>query len=275
MIALVTDSNAMMPLWLRRKYGIHVVPLGLALRGELLLEDDDLDVAMVLRAMQQGAQLTTSAPSPGDLARTFSHAASIGATEIMSIHVGSNYSSTVESARLAASMVDIPVEVVDSLQASFSLGCCVWAAAEELASGGTMADALRAVGTTSATMASVFTIAELSRAQSGGRLSGDFSIPSKGTPVVAFDDQGLREVAWSDRLDAAIDTMVAYVASHPTSLLRVGVGDADENAGGSLLAERIQGLDNVSEVVRYQCGPSVAAHTGVGTFGAVLHPLRR
>jgi DegV family protein with EDD domain len=272
MIAVITDSNAMLPRWLCELYAINVVPLGLALNGQGLLEDDELDVVMVLRAMRDGATLTTSAPSPGAIARVFSQAADAGAAKIVSIHVGSNYSSTVNSARLAATMVDIPVEVVDSHQASFSLGCCVWAAAEALAAGGTVVDAVQSVEATSAAMASVFTLAELPRAQAGGRFPSEFGTASEGTLVVALDAGGFHELGWSESLDIAIDFMVDYVVNSPASRLRVGVGDADDDEAGSRLAARLEGLHNVSELVRYQCGPSVAAHTGVGTFGAVLHP---
>lgn len=272
MIALVTDSNAMLPRWLRDRYRIGVVPLGLMLDREALLEDDDLDVAAVLRAMRGGATLTTSSPSPGAIAEAFSDAATDGASEILAVFVGSDYSSTVDSARLAATLVDVPVEIVDSHLASFSLGCCVWAAAEQLDLGGSLADAVAAVTTTSASMASVFTIAELSRAKEGGRFADGLE-GSTGTPIVALDDQGFREVGHVSELSDAIETVISYVAERPSARLRVGVGDTDADEAGSMLAQRLEDLGNVAQVVRYRCGPSVAAHTGAGTFGAVLHPL--
>ena len=273
MITIVTDSNAMLPGWLRDRYQIRVVPLGLALDGQALLEDEDLDVRAVLEAMREGATLTTSAPSPGAIARVFTEAESAGAQGILAVHIGSDYSSTVESARLAAKLVGLPVEIVDTHLASFSLGCCVWAAAERLSAGDSVSDAVRAIDATSSLMASVFTITELPRSRAGGRFP-DGPIPrAGGTPVVALEEQGLRELQWADDLDTAVDAMVAYVAGRPLSRLRVGVGDADADQAGSALTERLRSLPNVAEVVRYRCGPSVAAHTGAGTFGAVLHPL--
>jgi fatty acid-binding protein DegV len=42
---------------------------------------------------------------------------------------------------------------------------------------------------------------------------------------------------------------------------------------GDDLAARLEALSDVSEVVRYDIGPSVGAHTGLGTAGAVFFPL--
>ncbi|MDQ3463004.1 MAG: DegV family protein, partial [Actinomycetota bacterium] len=55
--------------------------------------------------------------------------------------------------------------------------------------------------------------------------------------------------------------------------LRVGVGDADAPEAATALRAALAALRNVEETVRYIVGPSVAAHTGAGTFGAVFHPL--
>ncbi len=38
------------------------------------------------------------------------------------------------------------------------------------------------------------------------------------------------------------------------------------------LAGRLEGRPNVEELVRYEVGPSVTAHTGLGTAGAVFFP---
>ncbi|MGH3579546.1 MAG: DegV family protein, partial [Mycobacterium sp.] len=74
MIALVTDSNAMLPGWLRDRFGIRVVALGLTLDGRPLQEDEELDRAAVLESMRRGASLATSAPSPGTMADEFDQA---------------------------------------------------------------------------------------------------------------------------------------------------------------------------------------------------------
>jgi hypothetical protein len=101
--------------------------------------------------------------------------AGAGATEIVSVHVGSAYSGTVNAAQVGARLAPVPVHIVDSESASFALGCCVWAAAD---------------ATTS-----VFTVGEIERARAGKRIQVDAACD--GVPVVAMTPTGtFGAVAW-------------------------------------------------------------------------------
>ena len=68
------------------------------------------------------------------------------------------------------------------------------------------------------------------------------------------------------------ETMTAQIAEHPGPL-RVGIGHADAPGSAHALERSLRALPNVTETIRYLVGPSVAAHTGAGTFGAVYHPI--
>ena len=168
-IALVTDSNAMLPGWLAERWDITVVPLRAVVAGETLIEDADLDFDAFFAQLRGGASVTTSAPPPGDFATAYEALAQSGALDIVSIHVGSAYSGTVNAARLAASMVDMPVYIVDSGTASFALGCCVWSARDARAAGDDVAAIVVAASRPPTTTTSVFTIGEIARARAGGR----------------------------------------------------------------------------------------------------------
>ena len=52
------------------------------------------------------------------------------------------------------------------------------------------------------------------------------------------------------------------------------MADAGAAALWQALEERLDGAPEVSEVVRYRVGPSVAVHTGPGTAGAFFYPAR-
>jgi fatty acid-binding protein DegV len=68
--------------------------------------------------------------------------------------------------------------------------------------------------------------------------------------------------------------MATYVAdAAPGHGIRVGVGDAVAPDLGAALADRIGVLPVTAELVRYEIGPSVGAHTGAGTVGAVFFPV--
>ena len=64
-------------------------------------------------------------------------------------------------------------------------------------------------------------------------------------------------------LQAAIDT-------HPGKRFRVGIGDGAARELAAVLEARVRSLPQVSEVVSYEVGPAVGAHTGAGCAGIVF-----
>lgn len=267
-IRLVTDSNAMLPEELRERFGITVVPLTVVIDGQAHSENT-LDPDDFCRRLRDGASVTTAAPSPGEILAAFDRAAAAGADAVLSIHVGSNRSATVDAARLAASQAAVPVTVVDTGTASFIEGCCVWRAAEQLAGGATLAQAEVAALEVAASSASVFTIGELDRANDGGRFA---VTEGPGVPLYCSRGPDLSELPRAKSIDEATRTMVDVIADEPGPL-RVGVGDAGAPEAAHALHAALIALPNVAETIRYCVGPSVAAHTGAGTFGAVYHRL--
>lgn len=265
---MVTDSNAMLPASLRDRFGIAVVPLTVVVDGQAHHETD-LDASWFCARLRAGAEVSTAAPAPGQLLAAYEAAATAGADAVLSVHVGANQSATVAAAGAAAGMTDVPVRIVDTGTASFIEGCCVWRAAEALAGGADVEAAGAAAARTASSAASVFTIGEIARANDGGRLP---VAAGEGVPVYCSAGPDMRELARVGDVDAAAAAMAAAVAE-AEGPLRVGVGDADAPEAADALEAVLRALPQVAEVVRYLVGPSVAAHTGAGTFGAVFHPL--
>jgi fatty acid-binding protein DegV len=77
----------------------------------------------------------------------------------------------------------------------------------------------------------------------------------------------------SSAAEAAAAMADAVLSSGPR--LRVAVGSSDESSRpvADALASTLSEASGAVEVVRYRVGPSVGAHTGPGTAGAVYHPL--
>jgi DegV family protein with EDD domain len=271
-IALVADSNSMLPAWLVERYDVCVVPLTVVVDGSPVLEDE-IDLPSFFAALRSGAKVSTAAPSPGQLAAAYEAAVADGADEIVSVHLGSVYSATVGAATLASSTLDVPVHVVDTNASSFAAGLCVWRAAEVLAGGGGADDAARVAGATGASVRALFTVAEVARAVAGGRIRVDTDADAPSTPVLEMAGSDITTIGRAATLAEAVTSMVRRVGSLGPDRLRLGVGDADAAEAGSVLAAKLAQLDNVAEVVQYAVGASVAAHTGAGTFGVVLHPL--
>lgn len=95
-----------------------------------------------------------------------------GATEIVSVHTGSDISASFDAARLASAQVDVRVELVDTGAASFVVGLAALAAAECLAAGRSAVEAVAAAARVATTSGNVFVVGALDLARTGGRLAG-------------------------------------------------------------------------------------------------------
>jgi len=267
-VRVVTDSNTMIPAALGAALDITVVPLTVTIGGDELVEDATLDVAAAYARLRAGEPATTSAPSPGAFLETYR---ALGAGPIVSVHIGAAYSATLDSARLGASTAGVDVTVVDTGTASFLAGCCVLAAAEAARDGADAAAVAAAAERTAASVASVFTLAELERGRAGGRLVVD---DTDGVPILVMDRAGIRAIGSARTADDAATVMLDHLDALP-SPLRIGVGDADAGPVVDDLVRRLRERRPADDIVRYVVGPTVAAHAGMGTFGVVYHPLGR
>ena len=86
----------------------------------------------------------------------------------------------------------------------------------------------------------------------------------------------MRTVGHAADLDQAAAIMADHVRAGGTSL-RVGISVADK---GTLplveaLEARLRDTPEVRELIRYRVGPSVGAHTGPGTAGAMFYSTTR
>ena len=275
MIRLVTDSNSQIPPALAERYGVEVVPLTVTVDGEEYLEGVDVDAgAFYARFKDRRPMVTTAQPSPGRFAEADEAAAARGATEILSVHIGASVSGTINSARLASQISPVPVRIVDTGTASFAVTLCLWEAAEAVAGGATIEEAAAAAERVGATVGNVFVVGALDVARAGGRLAGDVSASSTTVPVLTLTGGVMREVDRCDGLDGAAEAMAGVIRAGGSSL-RVGVGVSDP---GTLplveaLEARLRAAPEIREMVRYVIGPSVGAHTGPGTVGAMFAPV--
>ena len=279
MIGLVTDSNAQLPPELAERYSVEVVPLTVTVDGQEYLEGVDLDADAFYARFRSGRPaVSTAQPSPGQFAAAYEAVTDRGATEILSVHIGSSVSGTVNSARLAARGASVPVRIVDTGTASFAVSLCLWEAAEAVAEGATIEEAAAAAERVSATVGNAFVVGALDVARAGGRLPGDVGVgegigEGADIPVLSLTGGVMRELDRVAHVEQAADAMAAFVLAAGPSL-RVGVGFSDAGSLPLVLAleDRLRGAPQVREAVRYRIGPSVGAHTGPGTVGTMFAP---
>ena len=206
MIGLVTDSNAQLPGDLRERYQVAVVPLTVVVDDHPYQEGVDITAAEFYERLAAGASISTAAPSPGAVLTAYEQLAAAGATEILSIHIGSNTSSTVNAVTVAAGSSPVPVEVVDTGTASFAVACCVWAAGEVLAAGGDLTRAAEVARRVADQVGNVFIVGALDLARRGGRLAPD-AATGEGLPVLALAEGRMKVVGRVHDVESAVDAV--------------------------------------------------------------------
>jgi len=271
--AVVVDSAAYLPQHVVEKYGLLVAPLSVELDGEQYLEGIDITADEFYQRVGSAKSVSTSQPAVGRLVELYQQAAKVGASEIVSIHIGSSISGTVQSATLAAGSSPIPVTVIDTGQASFAEGLCVWEAVDALAAGKTAAAVTELVQAASKAVGNTFVVRALDLAKRGGRLAAGEEAPP-GIPVMALTGGGMKVLGSATTLDEAVEAMAGHVEAAAREAggqrLRVGVGHGAAPEIAAALLSRIKTISGVEEIVEYVVGPVVGAHTGAGTAGAVF-----
>jgi DegV family protein with EDD domain len=143
-IRIVTDSNCDLPREIVEKHGITVVPMYINIGRKSYLDG----VEMSRREFYEGlddfeAHPMTSVPGPGQFFEVYERLAAEGASQVLSIHIGSSLSAVVNSARLAAEELErFPVTVFDSGNLTLGTGLQAIMAAEAAAEGRSMAEIL-------------------------------------------------------------------------------------------------------------------------------------
>jgi len=272
-IALVTDSNAQLPPTLVERYGIGVVAIPVVIDGVEHHEGVDLDADRFYEFFESGTpDVSTSQPSPGAFVSAYEQAAEAGHDHIVSIHVGETYSGALNSARLAADLVDIGVTLVDSRTVSFGIGCCVWKAAILLEAGAAVPAVVEAVDTLTSQIRSVTALGAAELLHASGRVR--FEESGQGVDVyLAGPDGSFDSVGAGRSVDEVCDLM-ADTMRCDGSPIRVAIGIADRTAEPywTGLEQRLDTRPDVTEIVRYRIGPSVGAFTGPGTAGGFWYP---
>ena len=130
-IRIVTDSSCDLPTDLVQQYGITVLPCYVVVDDQTFKDGLEIQADEFYRRLQaDGRTPTTAQPTPSDFYEVYSDLIDQG-DQIISIHVSSKLSGTLNSAEQAKTSLDdsSAVEIIDSRLASIPLGLVVLDAA--------------------------------------------------------------------------------------------------------------------------------------------------
>ncbi|MET3950262.1 DegV family protein [Arthrobacter sp. UYEF36] len=280
--AVVTDSAAALPAdWVRAVSAdgrLTVVPMPVMVGAEIYGEGEDDIAETIALALASGRPVKTSRPSPGQFEHAYLAAQHGGFESVVSLHISGELSGTVDSARLAAARVDIPVEVLDSRTVGMAQGMAVQSAVAAAAEGAAAADVRGVAEHELARTKVYFYVPSLEQLRRGGRIGAAASL--WGTmfsikPILAVEDGKvvpLEKVRSAAKAIARLqEIVVADAAGRPAGQARLAVhhfgNPAEAEQLASQLAEAVPGC----APVQISALPAVlAAHAGLGVLAVIV-----
>ena len=275
-IAVVTDSTASLPDDLADRHGIHVVPLHVIIDGVSAREGVEVSSATVARALgERRGKVTTSRPTPGEFSEAYAKLLA-DADGVVSVHVSSKLSGTLEAAQLGAEGFGDRIAVVDSASTGMGLGFPALAAAVA-ASAGADLDAARQAAEQAIPRTSVlFYVDTLEFLRRGGRIGAGEALLGTALAVkpilhVADGQVVLKEkVRTAGRALARIEDLSVSAAEDGPVDIAVHHLDAAERAAD--VVERLRAkLPELQDVHVSEVSAAVGAHVGPGLLGVVVH----
>ncbi|MEU8117270.1 DegV family protein [Spirillospora sp. NPDC049024] len=275
-VAVVTDSTAYLPPGLAERHGLTVVPLQIAVGGTTR-DEGDMSTAEAARALKEWRPVTTSRPAPRRFADAYKAAAASGARAVVSVHLASAMSGTVEAARLAAEDAPVPVRVVDSGTIGMGLGFAALSAAAAAMRGGSAEQAVSAAVRRAGLTRSLIYVDTLEHLRRGGRIGAAATLWGSALmvkPLLEITDGSiapLEKVRTSLRALARLEELAVTEAGDRR--VDLGVQHLAAAARAETLAARLrERVPHVQDVYVGEVGPVIGAHVGPGMLGVVVAP---
>jgi DegV family protein with EDD domain len=256
---------------------IHLVPLILTLEGKSYRSGVDIQPDEFYRMLAATESFpTTSQPSASDFAEMYRRLAATD-PDILSIHISSGLSGTVNAAKAGAAMApEANVTIVDTKTLSAAEGWQVEAAARASKAGWPKERILSLLERVGAATDTLYTLATLKYLIHGGRIShlkGLLASVLNIKPLIGVEKVGGTYVQHGQArtLDRAILRMADHVAAKysPGTAMRFQIIHGDNARGAAMLHERLDQLFKCTWLPTGSVAPVLGAHTGPGLVGVV------
>lgn len=274
-IAVVTDSTSDLPVDIAKQHGITIVPLNVHIEDETFLDGVTISAdEMYRRLPDQKVIPSTSAPSVGSFIEAYEKL-SESHDEIISIHLSSKLSLTHNSAVQAASELNekgAKIEVIDTEQASMALGWIAVQAAEKIASGGSLDEAV-ALAKSASTRASftgmVDTLEYLVRGGRIGKAQGFVGSLLRIRPILTLTE-GVAHPAGRARNRTKGITRLKEMVAEASPLDKLAILYTTDKNDAEEIANSVAEYSKNGKPVVAQLGPVVGNYLGPGTLGLGL-----
>lgn len=272
-VHIVTDSASQIPEALRQELDIHVVQLPYAWDGETYIDEIDMGSREFYERLRRSKTIpTTSGPTPGAYRSVFEGLVDQGGS-ILVIHVGHEFSSTHNSARMAKAMFPAAdIHIIDSHSDGLGLGFQVVAVARAAREGRALDELIALAEEACGQTGVVFTLNDIGYMQRGGRITfGQRLLAStlNVVPILEINQGPIEMVGRARSLSGAMTKIVDMVQAKVDGRrpVRVGVHHADNEGEAFKLRKIVQERLQPDELIMVEISPILGIHTGPGAIG--------
>jgi DegV family protein with EDD domain len=277
---VVTDSATDTQLLENRGLDISIVPLKVTLDEKTYRDKIDISADEFYKILENSEGLpVTSQPSAGEFAEVYRKLAK-NDRDILSIHISSGLSGTVDSARAAAALVpEANVTVIDTKTLSVASGWQVQAAVQAIKAGWPLERILDKLQKIAAATYTLYTLKELKYLIHGGRIShikGLIASVLQIKPIIGVHKElgNYTQEGQARSFNNALGSLVEIMKKTIPSIqpIRVQVVHAANADGAALLKEKVSQAFKCEWLLTGQISFVLGAHTGPSLVGAVFAP---
>ncbi len=274
-VKVVADSATDLPPDQVESLGIAVIPCYITFGTEDLKDGVELTTEQFYDRLLNGPDFPkTSQPSVGDFKQLYEEIGP-GSDGIVSVHISSRISGTINSATQAASEaeVDCPIRVVDTLQASLGAGLIAIEAARAARDGRDVETVARAAEEAAARAEFFVLMDTLEYLEKGGRIGKAGALLGgllRIRPMIILKDGEVHELAKARSRKAGIERLLGFAREFaPADEIGIVQTTTPQEAEG--LAARIRDLvPSGREPLISRVGPAVGSHAGPGALGIAM-----
>lgn len=275
---IVTDSATDTQMLQKKDLKIHIVPLKVTLGEKTYRDGIDISADDFYKELEASRDLpVTSQPSVGEFAEVYRQAAKED-PEILSIHMSSGLSGTVDSARAAVELVpEADITVVDTKTLSAASGWQVAVAFNAIKAGWSKEKILAKLDEISAAAHSFYTLKELKYLIHGGRIShlkGLLASVLQIKPLIGVDKitgkytQAGQARSFNNALNGLVENVSKLLPSSET--IKAQIVHTANPEGAETLKEKISQSFKCNWLPTGQISFVLGAHTGPSMVGVAF-----
>ncbi len=282
-VYVVTDSTADIPKELVESLRIKVVPLKVHLKNETYLDGVTISADEFYVKLEESEELpTTSQPSPADFMEVYQEIAKHDKdAKILSIHLSAALSGTVQSAKVAQSMLEddgVEVTVINTKKASYSIGIIVVGVAEAIRDGKSYTEAINLANELVEKTDVYFLVDTLTYLHKGGRIGKAASLFGSLLnikPILSLNENGevyaVDKVRGKNKATSKVIELLSNNANHKK--VRVGISHAMNLTDAKKVEDKIKEAFDVQDFVITKIGPVIGTHVGSGTLAIAMYSV--